>query len=120
MSMDFLYMTILSYVFFLMIILVWIFPLYALAYWGYKKLTFECNSLIIKWANENSYTIVHSSVHRSILNSLTSSWSQRTFDVTIKDLDGRVRRGLVKCGGYLLGPWTGRVVVEWKEEKRTA
>ena len=74
-------------------------------------------SILEQWAAENEYEII-SREHR--LLRLGPFWwrkskGQEVYYVTIRTLDGQVRRGWVRCGSWFWGIFSNKAVVEWDE-----
>lgn len=43
---------------------------------------------------------------------------QTVYRVTVEDGAGDVRRGWVRCGGFMVGLWSDKVQVKWDNEAR--
>lgn len=73
--------------------------------------------LLTQWATTNGYHIVESDRRymRKGPFTWTSSQSQIVYHVTVQDPSGNVRRGWVRCGNFLLGPWKDDVDVSWDD-----
>ncbi|MBV8879394.1 MAG: hypothetical protein JO332_05500 [Planctomycetaceae bacterium] len=46
----------------------------------------------------------------------TSSKGQKVYKVRLRDREGQLRRGYVRCGGYWLGLWSEAVEVRWDDD----
>jgi hypothetical protein len=75
------------------------------------------NSILEYWAESNGYEIM-SREHRFFR--LGPFWwrkskSHEVYYVTIRTLDGEIRRGWVRCGSWFWGIFTNKADVEWDE-----
>ena len=72
------------------------------------------NSLLQQWAEHNGYRII-SQEYRSFFKGpfFWSSKGQTVYYVVVKDSDGNMRRGWVRCGGWFLGLMSNNVEVRW-------
>ena len=73
--------------------------------------------VLSEWATHNGYRIIESD--RKYLRkgpfTWTSSQSQIIYHVTVQDANGNTRRGWVRCGSFLFGPWEDVVDVRWED-----
>jgi len=78
----------------------------------------RANDLLAGWAARNGYRIIESEP-RSFRKGpffWTSSQSQVIYHVSVQDATGNIRRGWVRCGNYLFGPWNDEVDVRWDDQ----
>jgi hypothetical protein len=74
-------------------------------------------SLLEKWAAENGYKILHTE-YRNLFRGpffWTSSKGQTVYYVKIRDREGNVRTGWVRCGGWWLGLLSDKTEVRWED-----
>ncbi len=77
----------------------------------------RAKSILERWAEENEYEIV-SSEHRWLGGPFFwgTSASQEVYYVTIRTLNGQIRKGWVRCGGWFGGVlFSNQADVEWDE-----
>ncbi len=75
--------------------------------------------ILKRWASENGYTVVSSQMRvlfRGPFWWRTSS-SQSVFKVMVRDVEGRVRTGFIRVGGFFLGMMSDQANVEWTDER---
>ena len=73
-------------------------------------------SLLEQWASENGYTILHRE-YRNLFRGpffWTSSKTQTVYYVQVRDRDGNVRTGWVRCGSWWLGLMSDKTEVRWE------
>ena len=74
-------------------------------------------SLLAQWASENGYTIL-TSEYRNFFRGpffMRSSDGQTIYYVTLRDRDGHIRTGWVRCGGWWAGLFSNTVDVQWED-----
>ena len=74
-------------------------------------------SVLDEWANENGFEILESE-YRTFFRGpffFRSSKGQTVYRVKVRDRDGRVRSGWVRCGGWFLGLLSDKAVVDWDD-----
>ncbi len=76
----------------------------------------RAESILKQWAEENGYEII-SSEHRWFGGAFLwkKSRGQEVYYVTVRTLNGQIRRGWVRCGGWFLGTLSDQAAVEWDE-----
>jgi len=77
----------------------------------------RAEAILQRWARDNGYEIV-SKEYRWFRRGPFFWWTskgQEVFYVTIRTMDGRHRRGWVRCGGWLLGVFSDQADVQWDE-----
>jgi hypothetical protein len=72
-------------------------------------------SLLQQWAEQNGFSIIDQEYHSFFKGPFfwTSSKGQMVYYVTVKDSEGTIRRGWVRCGGWFLGMLSDNVEVRW-------
>lgn len=75
----------------------------------------RARSMLTAWAARERLTLVSSERCWFWLGPfwLRSGKDNVVYRVTVRDEDGRMRRGYVRCGGFFLGMWSDAVAVEW-------
>jgi hypothetical protein len=76
----------------------------------------RARSILEQWAGENGYEII--SREHSFMGGRfwwRKSKDQEVYYVTVRTPEGEVRRGWVRCGGWLLGILSNQADVEWDE-----
>jgi hypothetical protein len=75
-------------------------------------------SLLDEWAERNDYEIIQSERRHLLKGSFTwtSSKGQTVYFVTIRDQQGNLRSGWVRCGGFLTGMFSDNTEVHWNDE----
>ncbi len=73
-------------------------------------------SLLQRWAAENDYTILNSDYRYFSKGPFfwTSSKGQTVYHVTVRDHEGNVRNGWVRCGSWWLGLLSDKTEVRWE------
>ena len=73
-------------------------------------------SLLEQWAAENGYQILHSE-YRNLVKGpfFWSSKGQTVYYVKVRDNQGNVRTGWLRCGGWWLGLMSDRTEVRWED-----
>ncbi|MCC6675544.1 MAG: hypothetical protein IT436_00235 [Phycisphaerales bacterium] len=75
-------------------------------------------SLLDRWADENGYEILEAD-YRWMLRGpffFRSNDKNAVYRITVRDLEGDVRRGYARCGGFWFGMWLSPdVTVEWDD-----
>lgn len=79
--------------------------------WHYGR----SNSLLERWAEENSFTILNSEYRYFFRGPYfwTTTKGQTVYYVTVLDKSGHTRSGWVRCGGWWLGLMSDHVEVRW-------
>jgi hypothetical protein len=75
-------------------------------------------SLLSRWAEDNSFQILHSEI-RTLLGgpfTLTSSRNQIVYSVRVRDRAGNEKSGWVRCGSFWFGISSDKTEVRWKDE----
>ena len=79
---------------------------------------FGCAQNVLEtWARDNGYEIIDSE-YRHLMKGpffLRSGKGHAVYHVTVRDRDGNIRRGYVRCGSWLAGLLSDHVTVEWEE-----
>ncbi len=72
-------------------------------------------SIIEQWARENGYELLSSERCWFLRGPFffRSDKKQTVYYVSLRDSGGNIRRGCVRCGGWLWGLWSDAVCVEW-------
>ena len=73
-------------------------------FWHFSR----SRSLLERWADENGYEILESE-YRNLFKGPFFFWSsedQTVYRVKVRDREGQVRSGWVRCGGWFLGLWS--------------
>jgi len=73
-------------------------------------------SLLQQWACENCYEILHSE-YRNLFKGpffWTTSKGQTVYYVKVRDPEGNVRTGWVRCGSWWLGLMSDKTEVRWE------
>ena len=71
-----------------------------------------------EWANKNGYKIIKSEYRWSRVGPYfwsAGSRSYRIFLVTLETSDGKIKKGWVRLGGFILGLLSDKVEVKWEE-----
>jgi hypothetical protein len=79
--------------------------------WRFRR----ADSLLVQWAERHGYRLI-SQEYRSFFKGpffWTSSKGQMVYYVSVKDSEGNLRRGWVRCGGLFLGMLSDNVEVSW-------
>ncbi|HZS94004.1 MAG TPA: hypothetical protein VFA78_04345 [Chloroflexota bacterium] len=78
----------------------------------------RARSILDRWARRNGYRIIDREVRllRRGPFFLTTGQNQEVYRVTVEDGNRRVRRGYVRCGGFLFGLLSDRADVRWDPE----
>jgi hypothetical protein len=92
---------------------VWIVPAFLLMRKRMRAASNAALELVNQWASENNLTITRLEMHNPYFPGIGTSMSQRVFDLKARDSEGRVRNGVVKCGGYFLGMFSPKVLTRW-------
>jgi hypothetical protein len=80
--------------------------------WHYSR----ARSLLEHWADERGFRILDSQ-YRYVRRGLffwTTSKGQAVYFVTVRDRNGDVRSGYVRCGSWFLGLLSDKVEVRWE------
>jgi hypothetical protein len=83
-----------------------------MVWWSYAR----SRSILSQWAKDHSYEILESE-YRFFLRGpffWFTAKSQTVFFVKIRDPDGNIRTGWVRCGGWWLGLLSEKAEVKWK------
>lgn len=82
--------------------------------WYYSR----SHSILEQWAETNGYTILHSEYKRFFRGPFfwSTSKEQAVYYVKVRNRDGRLRCGWVRCGGLLVGMFSSKVEVEWDDD----
>jgi hypothetical protein len=83
--------------------------------WYYSR----SRSLLERWADASGYEILNSE-HRYFFRGpffWSTSRGQSVYFVTIRDGDGHVRTGWVRCGGFFLGMLSDNTEVRWDDSR---
>jgi hypothetical protein len=80
-------------------------------FWQFSR----SRSLLQDWAAQNGFEILKSEFRffRRGPFFWTSSKGQTIYYVTVRDAQGSVRSGWVRCGGWWLGLWSNKTEVRW-------
>lgn len=76
-------------------------------------------SMLNGWARANGFTILSQENCWLFKGPFfwTSSKGQEVYRVTVRDSEGRVRSGFVRCGGFWLGLLSDHVEARWDDER---
>jgi len=67
-----------------------------------------------KWAQDNSCVILHGEIRWLRKGPfLLSADGQTVYYVKVRDENGNIRTGWVRCGGCFVGEWSGKVETRW-------
>ena len=71
------------------------------------------------WARRHGYTIVHSELRHLLTGPffLRAVNSQHVYRVTVRDREGAIQKGWVRCGGFWLGPFCNAADVCWDRDR---
>ncbi|PWU21258.1 MAG: hypothetical protein C5B50_02115 [Verrucomicrobia bacterium] len=86
---------------------------------GYVTWCFlRSRSLLKRWANEHGFEVLDAKLSPSGPPSWiwTGSRSQTVYLVRVREINGRERRGWVRCGSFWLGVISGWTDVEWEDK----
>jgi hypothetical protein len=75
-------------------------------------------SILEQWAADNGFELL-SSENRTFFRGpffLTTSKNQTVYYVKVRDREGKVRQGWVRCGGLFLGLMSDAAEVRWEKE----
>jgi len=74
-------------------------------------------SLLEGWAAQNGYEILQREFRYLRRGPFfwTSSKGQTVYYVSVRDREGQVRFGFVRCGGWWLGLWSAKTEVRWDD-----
>lgn len=81
--------------------------------WFFRR----AKSLLIQWAQENGFTILHYELRNFFRGPflLTTSDGQTVYYVKVRDQYGQERSGWVCCGGFWAGMVGTRAKVRWEQ-----
>ena len=81
-------------------------------FWHFRR----SRAILESWAAENGLEILESDYRWFSKGPFfwTSSREQTVFYVKVRDQDGTVRTGWVRCGGWFVGLWSNRADVRWE------
>lgn len=75
----------------------------------------RARQILDTWAEENGYEILSSNLR--FLSRGPYSWTllgkQWVFHVVVRDYEGTIRTGFVKCGGFFWGVWVNKAEAKW-------
>lgn len=82
-------------------------------YWHFAR----AREVLDAWARENRFEIVARDYRNFAKGPFfwTTSRGQAVYYVTVRDADGRTRRGWVRCGGFILGLFSNHAQVRWDQ-----
>jgi len=74
-------------------------------------------SIVEKWAEQNGYEILESDYRMLARGPFfwRSSEEQAVYHVKVRDGEGRIRTGWVRCGGWFLGLFSDKTEVKWED-----
>lgn len=77
-------------------------------------------SILDRWAARNGYQIIERESRLVKLGpfTLNTSRGQVVYRVAVRDREGNVRKGYVRCGGALLGTLSNKIEVCWDDQPR--
>ena len=78
------------------------------AKWHYSR----ADDILARWAEDNGYEI-RSSERCWFKGPFFALNDQEVYYVTVRTTDGQLRRGWVRCGGWLFGVLSSRTDVRW-------
>jgi hypothetical protein len=89
---------------------------------GIAAIAWHCSrsrSLLQQWASGNGYVILHREYRNVVKGPFfwTSSKGQTVYYVKIRDREGNVRTGWVRCGSWWLGLMSDKTEVRWENER---
>jgi hypothetical protein len=81
--------------------------------WHFRR----SRSLLDQWAEQNGLEILESDYRNFFKGPFfwTSSKGQTVYHVKVRDQEGKVRSGWVRCGGWLLGLLSDNAEVRWED-----
>jgi len=74
-------------------------------------------SMLETWAYQNGYEILSREECWLFRGPFfwSSSKGQKVYKVSLRDADGIVRNGYVRCGSYWIGLWSDKVELRWDD-----
>ena len=74
-------------------------------------------TLLDQWAEQNGFTILDREYRNFFKGPYfwTSSRAQTVYHVKVRDREGSVRSGWVRCGGWVLGLLSDQTEVRWED-----
>jgi hypothetical protein len=73
-------------------------------------------SALKRWAHQNGLQILKSKLTSSFAGSFTWNHNQTIYFIQVRDREGNVRDGWVRCGSFWLGVLSSKTEVRWKDE----
>ncbi len=82
-------------------------------FWRFSR----SKSILEKWAEQNGYEILESDYRMLAKGPFfwRSSEEQAVYHVKVRDGQGQIRTGWIRCGGWVLGLLSDKVEVKWEE-----
>jgi hypothetical protein len=89
--------------------------LIASIFWQFSR----SRAVLEHWAEKNKFTIIHSEYRNFVRGPFfwTASKAQTVYYVKVRDSNGKVRSGWVRCGGWFLGLLTDTAEVRWEDAR---
>ena len=87
----------------------------ALAVWSVVRGETRASEMLEQWLRDNDFQLLQKSTPWIKDNPffLSSNRSQKVFKVSVRDRDGKIRQGWVRCGHALAGVAVSQVEVKW-------
>ena len=89
----------------------------ALTVWGFVWHFSRSRSILENWADQNGYQILERDYRNFFKGPFfwVCSRQQTVYHVKVRDREGRVRSGWVRCGGWFTGLWSDKAEVRWED-----
>jgi hypothetical protein len=83
--------------------------------WNFSR----SRSILEQWASDNGYQILHSEKRTLFRGPFfwTSLTHQTVYYVKVRDPDGTIRTGWVRCGSWWLGLMSDKAEVRWEDRQ---
>lgn len=87
----------------------------ALVVWGVVRGETRAAQMLEQWLRDNDYQLLQKSTPWIKDNPFfaSSNRSQKVFKVSVRDREGKIRQGWVRCGHALVGVAVKQVEVKW-------
>jgi len=81
-------------------------------FWHFSR----SKSILQKWAFQNGYEILDRNYRNFAKGPFfwTSARGQAVYHVTVRDQQGQIHSGWVRCGGWITGLWSDKAEVRWE------
>ena len=89
----------------------------ALAAWSIVRGETRASQMLEQWLHDNDYRLLQKGTPWIKDNPffMSSNRSQKVFKVSVRDREGKIRQGWVRCGHALAGVAVSQVEVKWDE-----